>query len=325
MINMNARNTMKKIIMSTICAALLTMPGMAFDLSLSAGETGLRVLTTREAPENFGRALPMGPASLRFAGETIWAVDSIAGKFVEYNREGRELQSVSVKDADKLVIADFAFEKDAEGKSAAIWAVGSEQADVLRIDMTGKIVASFASGLSFPAQLELLPGNRVAVLDQSAPQLVVFAADGKRLREQACVGKGFVCEANGDILFLNRKGDSVALMRLNDQTGEVAELRVLDVGIDAEPSLIMLRNQDEVFISFKSMLEKTGNLAFNLSRFSLAGNPGASLTTAFPAPFINRLLVDDGKGLFTVNFVEENGIYLLRVKELEMIEEASQG
>lgn len=306
--------------------AVSALPALALDLNLTTTADGLRVLTTKEAPEDFGRGLPMGPSSVQFAGQSLWAVDSLNGRFVEYDLTGKELRAIKVDKADKLIIADFAFEKDAEGKNVAIWAVGSEEAQVLKIDLEGKILTSFSTGLSFPARLELLPGGCVAVLDQAAPKIATFDASGRKLREQPCLGKGFVAEANGDILFLNRKDDKVALCRwFYNISVPVTEVKVLDVGCDAEPSLLMFRNNDEVFFSFHSLDEKTGAYAYNITRTSLAGNFAGSRSFAFPAAFINRPLLDDGKSLFLVEFNDESGAYLLKINEFEMIEEASQG
>ncbi len=316
---------MKKLL-TTMFIAASTLPALALDLNLTTNAEGLRVLTAKEAPEDFGRGLPMGPSSVQFAGQTLWAVDSLNGRFVEYDLTGKELRAVKVDNADKLIIADFAFEKDAEGKNIAIWAVGSEEAQVLKIDLEGKILASFSTGLSFPARIELLPGGRLAILDQEPPKIATFDATGKKLHEQPCLGKGFVAEADGNILFLGRKDDKVVLSRLGDNPAKpVTELKVLDVSCDSEPSLLMFRNNDEVFFSFHSLDEKTGAYAFNITRTSLAGNFAGSRTVEFPAAFINRPLLDDGKSLFMVQFSDMNGAYLLKINEFEMFEEASEG
>jgi len=52
-----------------------------------------------------------------------------------------------------------------------------------------------------------------------------------------------------------------------------------------------------------------------------------TLTTAFPAPFINRLLLENNGNLLLVSFVDENGRYLLRLSEFvdDMISEDSEG
>lgn len=300
---------------------------MAVDISLSNANDGLRVLTTKEAPEGFGRGLPMGPSAVRFIDNSLWAVDSIAGRFVEFDLAGKEQKAVTVKDGDKLVIADFAFQKDAAGKLAALWAVGSERADLVKIDLEGKVLASFVTDLCFPAQLELLPQNRLAVLDQGLSVVFIYDETGRKLWQHQCLGKGFVAEANGDLLFLSRKQEAVALSRRVDATGLIVELCELPVGVDANPSLLMSRENGELIFSFHSLSEASGEPAYNISRISVAGKPMASMTTAFPAAFINRVIVAEGEKLFLVSFIEENNKYILRLSDFAptMIEEASQG
>jgi hypothetical protein len=318
---------MKKVIISTIFAAIAAVPAMALDISLDHKGPGLRVLTVKEAPEGFGRGLPMGPAALRYDGESLWAIDSIAGSFVEYDGAGKALRSLKIDGADRMVIADFAFEKNAEGKTSAIWAVGSEQTDVVRIDPEGKVVGSFSTGLGMPARIELLPGGKVAVFDQGIPAVVAFDAAGTKLWQQEAIGKGFKAEANGDILFLAAKGDNVFVCRRSDADGKVVELLELPVSQDSNPTMLLSRDNGEILVGFHSLSEETGEIAYNISRMSLSGKPMASVTTDFPAPFINRVIVEKGEALFLVNFIEENDQYILRLSDFapEMIEEAAQG
>ncbi|HQB84190.1 MAG TPA: hypothetical protein PLR50_11885, partial [Candidatus Rifleibacterium sp.] len=214
---------MKKIIISTVLAAMAAFPVLALDLDLTVKGDGLQVLTEKEAPEGFGRGLPMGPGSLQFDGNSLWAVDSIAGRFVEFDAAGKELRKISINGGDQLVIADFATIKDKDGKTDGFWALGSERPELVKIDMTGKILASFSTELSIQARLELLPGNRLAVLDQGMSQIAVFDETGKQLFKQSAVGKGFAA-ANGDILFLNQEGETVVLCKRTDATGQVEKL-----------------------------------------------------------------------------------------------------
>lgn len=300
---------------------------MALDINLATSGADLRVLTTKEAPEGFGRGLPMGPSSVRFNDGSLWAVDSIAGRFVEFDSAGKEQKSIGVKDASKLVLADFVFEKSVDDKTVAIWAVGSEQADILKIDLEGNVLASFSTGLSIPGQLELLPQKQFVILDQGQSVFAAFDESGKKLWQQECLGKGFITEASGDILFISKKGETAVLARRINTTGQVVDLFEMPVGIDANPSLLIGQSKDEIVFSFHSLAEETGEYAYNISRISLDGKPMASMTTTFPAAFINRVIVSDGQKLLFVSFVEENSTYILRLSDFAptMIEEASQG
>lgn len=318
---------MKKIIISTFLAAMATFPVLALDLDLTVKGDGLRVLTEKEAPEGFGRGLPMGPGALHFDGTSLWAVDSIAGRFVEFDASGKELRRVAVNGGDQLVIADFAMLKDKDGKTDGIWALGSERPELVKIDLTGKILASFSTELSIQARLELLTANRLAVLDEGMNQIAVFDETGKQLFKQSAVGKGFATNDNGDILFLNQEAETVALFKRTDATGQIEKLAELPVSADSQPSLLIGLKNDEVLIGFHSFDEEKAEASYNISRMTTAGKITATMTTAFPAAFIGRTVIDDGKNLFLVSFIEESGRYLLRLSDFApaLIEEAAEG
>jgi hypothetical protein len=67
-------------------------------MNLELGKTGdsLAVITANDVPENFGRGLPMGPASLRFLKGNLWVSDSIPGNFVEFDQTGKMLRKIVV-------------------------------------------------------------------------------------------------------------------------------------------------------------------------------------------------------------------------------------
>lgn len=318
---------MKKIIISTFLAAMASLPVMALDLDLTVKGDGLRVLTEKEAPEGFGRGLPMGPGALRFDGASLWAADSLTGRLVEFDAGGKEIRKISINGGDQLVIADFATIKDRDGKTEGFWALGSERPELVKIDLTGKILASFSTELSIQARLELLPGNRLAVLDQGMSQIAVFDETGKQLFKQSAVGKGFAAAANGDILFLNQEGEVVVLCKRTDANGQVEKLAELPISIESNPSLILSLANDELLIGFHSFDEEKAEASYNISRMNTAGKITATMTTPFPAAFIGRTVIDDGKNLFLVSFVEETGKYLLRLSEFAptLIEEAAEG
>lgn len=317
---------MKKAIVTTIMAALSALPLFSLDLELNVSGNALKVLTSKEAPEGFGRGLPMGPASLRFVNNSLWAVDSIAGRFVEFNAQGQQQKFITVENADQLVISDFAFENDTDGRPVAIWAVGTEQPYVLKTDMTGKVLASFSTDLSFPAQLELLSGGNLAISDQSQKNISIYNTAGQQVWRHEIVGKSFVAETNGDLLFLTVKGENVAVMKRLNATGELVEYCELPMSEDSNPALLFSRD-GEIFFGFHSEEEESEEYVFNINRFSLASKTMATLTTAFPAPFINRLLLENNGNLLLVSFVDENGRYLLRLNEFvdDMISEDSEG
>lgn len=310
---------------------MATFPVLALDLNLSVKGEGLSVLTAKEAPEGFGRGLPMGPASLHYSGASLWAVDSIAGRLVEFNSEGKEVASLTVKDGDKLVISDFAMIADEAGKNKGFWLVGSEKPEVIKIDNTGNILASFATDLSIQTRVEMLPGGRLAIFDQGMSAFAVYDETGKMLFKQSGIGSGIAIEKNGDILFLSLEEvgleDKLFLCRRTDADGKISKVCELPFAPESNPALLLGLENGQVLVGFHSLDEESDEATYNICRVAADGNVSATMNTGFPAAFISRPVISDGDKLLLVSFVEENGQYLLRLSDLveELIEEAAEG
>ena len=322
---------MKKVIISVVFAAMATFPVLALDLNLSVKGEGLSVLTAKEAPEGFGRGLPMGPSSLHYSGASLWAVDSIAGRLVEFNGEGKEVASLTVADGDKLVISDFAMIADETGKNKGFWLIGSEKPEVIKVDNTGNILASFSTDLTIQTRVEMLPGGRLAIFDQGMSAFAVYDEAGKMLFKQSSIGSGIAVEKNGDILFLKLEEvgleDKLFLCRRADADGKISKICELPFAPESNPALLLGLENGQVLIGFHSLDEESDEATYNICRVAADGNVTATMNTGFPAAFISRPVISDGNKLLLVSFVEENGQYLLRLSDLveELIEEAAEG
>ncbi len=322
---------MKKIIISSVFAAMATFPVLALDLNLSVKDAGLRVLTAKEAPEGFGRGLPMGPSALHYAGTGLWAVDSIAGRLVEFDNSGKEVASLTVKDGDKLVISDFAMIADETGNSKGFWLVGSEKPEVIKIDNAGNVLASFSTDLNIQTRIEMLPGGRLAIFDQGMSAFAVYDETGRMLFKQSGIGSGIAVEKNGDILFLNLEEvgleDKLFLCRRADVDGKIIKVCELPFAPESNPALLLGLDNGQVLIGFHSLDEESDEATYNICKVAADGNVTATMNTGFPAPFISRPVISSGSKLMLVSFVEENGQYLLRLSDLaeELIEEAAEG
>lgn len=318
---------MKKTIISSLFIACSMLPVMAVDLKMSVKGPELRVLTEKEAPEGFGRGLPMGPASVRFCGDNIWVVDSIAGAFAEFDKDGKQLRNIAVKDAEKLVIADFALQKTADGSVEALWAVGSEEPLIFKADLAGKVLASFSTELSIPGQIELLPENQLAVLDNGVSAIAIFDAAGKKLDQFEIAGKGFLVKADGTMIYLSAKGEKIFVTSRNLAEKKSVELFELPVVADSHPSILTENEYGDIFYSFVSMDEESDAPAHNVACIDLKGLQKATVTTKFPAAFLARPLINAAGTLKIILFVEEDRKYLLRIDDFTppLLELESQG
>lgn len=295
--------------------SLSALPALAFDLVLTGQEEGLKLLTAKDVPENFGRGLPMGPSSLRFLADRLWVADSVAGKFVEYDENGNRMQTITIENGEKYLFADFAFQTDGKGELAAIWAIGSEESHLLKIGLDGKIIEEYATKLLDPSQLEMVGGKYLVVFDKAYGRLVAYDLSGKELWQQQAAGNAFVVQENKDLLFIGLEKEKPVICRRDGETGKVKVLRELPVSVEAQPRLLMLKDGQDLLFSFQIMLEGAEDVLVQVARISLEAAEMETVTIDFPAPFLNRILIDRGNHTFLVNFVEVDNGFLLRLSD----------
>ncbi|MFZ5953188.1 MAG: hypothetical protein ACOYXC_20965 [Candidatus Rifleibacteriota bacterium] len=302
-------------LMAVIMTFVLSVSAAAVDLNIH--ESGLKILTVKDVDENFGRGLPMGPSSMRYAGDNLWVLDSVAGNIVEFDAEGKALRTIKVANADKLVFADFAFEKDQNGQISAIWAIGSEDTRLLKIDLTGKVLKEFGTQISMPCQLELINGRLLVAFDEGPKTISAWDLDGKLMWQQQAAGKRFLVSDNGELLFLGNDKEGLKVFNRNLETGESKALTAFPVSEDSFPSLLAVGKNNDLLFSFQINDEEGSEFLYQIGRASLGEAEMECLTFDFPAPFLNRVLVENHDKIMRIQFIENEGIRLLRVDEFD--------
>ncbi|MEW6709061.1 MAG: hypothetical protein AB1403_04495 [Candidatus Riflebacteria bacterium] len=295
----------------------LVFSGSAAAVDLKIDESGLKILTTKDVDENFGRGLPMGPSSMRFAGDNLWVLDSVAGNIVEFDGEGKVLRTIRVANADKLVFADFSIEKDQKGQINAFWAIGSEDTKILKIDLNGKVLKEFGTELSMPCQLEIVKDRFLVAFDEGPKTLKAWDLDGKLLWQQQAAGKRFLVSDSGELVFLSQSKDGLQVFSRNLATGESKALTVFPVSEDSFPCLLAFGKNNDLLFSFQINDEEGVEFLYQIGRVSLGEAEMECLTFDFPAPFLNRVLVENHDKIMRIQFIENEGVRLLRVDEFD--------
>lgn len=309
---------MKKILIYSILMLTVILPNAtAIDLELGKTDNSLAVITASDVPENFGRGLPMGPASLRFFKGNLWVSDSIPGNFVEFDQTGKTLRKIVVPKGTRYVFHDFAIQTGKDGNVEAIWSIGSEETNVLQVTPDGKVNTEFATGLSMPIQLELLSDNSIAIFDEGEMKIVAFDRSGKQLWHEETAGKKFLVNAEGEIIFLKKMGEEVSVCKRSAKTQKAEVLRPFPVSEDSFPQLESLNSDNSIVFSFHSTSEEDEGLKFMLARLKLDKSELDSLEIAFPEAFIKRFYLQNDNQAFLVKFVDKEGKKLLQIEEFD--------
>lgn len=315
---------------SLILAAVLLisqMPAMCLDLNFSANEGGLKLITENDVGEQFGRGLPMGPASVRFLGSDLWVADSLAGKFMSYDRSGKLVQSLAVENGEKYIFADFAFQLGNDSSLEFIWAIGSEETHLLKIAPNGKIVAEFATNLIRPEQIEVVGGRYLVVYDHGYANIVAYDLTGKELWHEPAAAARFAVTATNELVFIRHENEAVKVCKMNLETGKTTVLCGFPISLEAEPRLLLLKDEQNLLFSFHMMSEESNEAMYQIGQLSLTDARLNTVDSAFPAAFLNRFLVEKGNLTFIVSFVESEKERLLRVVEFvaDFSERQSEG
>ncbi len=308
----------KTMILVAISILMFAFPSFSIEISLGLKETDLKLLTAADVPENFGRGLPMGPSSARFIGQDFWVVDSLKGEFIKFDDQGKPLVKIPVKNGEKYLFADFAIQTDAKsGSNECIWAIGSEKTNIVKILPDGKVISEFTTGLSMPCQLELMVRDQVLVFDEGSNEIVAFSVAGKRLWRQKTVGGKFLRKSNRRIIFIGEEKGKLTLLERDVVTGKIGLFCSFPLSIQSYPELLLAGNSEEVFVSFKSFDEKTGDATSHIGKLIKGKSEIESISTGFPAKFINRMLIQKNGQIFIVTFNEENKTKQLKIVPFE--------
>lgn len=310
-------NILKISFILLVIMAVNTLPAIALEIKFSANDEGLKLITEKDVAEQFGRGLPMGPSSARFSGEDLWVVDSVGGKFISYDSNGNSRKSFSINKGKDYIFADFAFQTNTNNVIEYIWAIGSEETNLLKIAPDGKVVAEFVTTLIRPQQIEVVANRHIVIYDHGQANLVAYDMTGKELWQQQVAAAGFVVTADNEIICVKQNDDTIKVCQSNPDSGQDKILCEFPISLEAEPRLLLLNDSQHLLLSFHMFIEGAEEATYQIARLSLADAQLQTTDSPFPAAFLNRILLTHNGKIFIVNFVGNDKEPLLRIDEFK--------
>ncbi|MEW6708747.1 MAG: hypothetical protein AB1403_02905 [Candidatus Riflebacteria bacterium] len=289
----------------------------AIEIEIQPSGSDLKVISEKDVSGFFGRGLPMGPASMRFFRDSLWIANSVEGNFLEFNADGKLIRKIEVAEGKKFVISDFAFQPGADEKLEAIWAIGSEQTDILKINLNGELVKQFGTELMMPCQIELIANSQLVVFDEGNDTIVSFDLEGKKLWEQKASGKKFLVTSDNEILFIDNASESLCISSKNPATMVVKKDRDIPVNEDGLPSLLAFSPDSEILFSFQAIDVESDSFYWHIGRLSTEDQKIESLAMNHPAPFLNRVLIQNSGRIMIVDFVEGDEKSFFRITDFD--------
>lgn len=246
-----------------LSAILLAVPAMC-DWNISFGESESQVsFSAPKGAEDF----PMGPNSFRMINDDLWVLDSVGGRLLSFDKNGKLTEKIKIPGLGKeFYLDDFAAQID-NGKIVSFW-VAERFANVLtRVSRDGKELAKAASeSLAQLDELAVDSKGQLYVGDYGKSQLAVFSNEGQFLRAIPWQLSGFAVDQADNLHMINFvSGSGHQHLALNS---EGKELFRTDIGLSdmQNPRLWKVGENDSIIISF---IPQTGNPTKNVL-FSIA-------------------------------------------------------
>lgn len=288
---------MNRNLMLLLCIFMNAAVLFAMDLPLGTSTAELGLKTAEDAEEYFGKGLPLGPASLRFYGSSLWVSDSLNKRFVEFDSEGRLIKSISIATENHIYPEDFVMLPD-----GGFWVCDIDNTAVLRLDAAGKVVRQFNTigdkKLAWPFRIELLPSGNLLVLDVTLAELIEFSDDGTFVRADPVYGRSFLVEKDSVVYIVEKEQRFHLLVRKLTDGKETSNPIPLGDVLDAE--LLAKTAAGEYVVGFKAIRSAAGSgetLPYFLMRFMPGSDkPFVSMQIGFPEPFLTRPLISNGAG-----------------------------
>ncbi len=281
---------MKRYTILLLCLFMNAAALSALDLPLGTSTADLGLKTLADAGENFGKGLPLGPAALRFVGDSLWVSDSLNKRMVEFNKDGKLVKTVAIATESHVYPEDFVILSD-----GGFWVCDIDNTSLLKLDAEGKIVKRLAAigdkQLAWPVRIEHLPSGNLLLLDQTLAELIEFNEDGSLVRADKVSGRSFMVEKDS-VSYVVEKDNALylAVRKLYDNTVALFQIPVNDV-LDLE--LLAKTGSGEYVVGFKSVSnDGSTQMPYYLLRFT----PGSdtlfeTMQTGFPEAFLTRPLI----------------------------------
>lgn len=212
---------------------------------------------------NFAEDSPYGPMAFRVIEDKLWVLDSIAGKLVCFDKNGKVLKSIIVPNLEGFkLLEDFALSGDDKNNPESVWIANAADCIIRKISISdGKVLAEVGGNGNVSgkilqvSQLEVDAGGRLYVADIARSTLSVFTATGSFLREYPWQSSGFFVDKNANLHLLHYLDNSGYFHRIYSSKGQLIKNVHLGLVNNTNVKLIKVEDDGSVILS---MIPKEG-------------------------------------------------------------------
>ncbi len=249
--------------------------------------------------------LPFGPLSFRLVGDKTWVADSVGGKLMQFDSNGKLLSEFSVlptgakpyeieKDGfptPNILIEDIAPVIGQDGKLEAWWVADSIDNKLLKFSADGKIQAQLDDpdyGQLF--RIEVGAGGHLFVADKGTRKIYIYDSNGDYVNDLNWEWSGMAVSGKEDnlyrLIYFNEENRNMLVA--TNLNGDVIKSKVIEIEM-SDPELWWVDEaKGEAVITYTPLEGFEGH--YNIIRINLEGKVLAS--GKLPAPFVMNRIID---------------------------------
>ncbi|MBR4329905.1 MAG: hypothetical protein IKP71_08615 [Candidatus Riflebacteria bacterium] len=283
---------------------MLSATALLADVSIPYGEGSGKVdFTNFKKYPKLEDPLPFGPLSFRMVDNKVWVADSIGGKLMQYDNNGKLVSEFSVMPEGikpykvdefgpslNILIEDIAAVRGDYGSVKALWVVDSQKNKLLKFSPDGKKLAEVKNpefGQLY--RIEVSRSGYLFVADKAKRAIYVLDSEGKVLNTMNWEWSGMAVSSTDDILYRlmwDNEAHRNILVSTNLE-GKVVATHMLDVEM-LNPQLWWVdESKQECLITYTPL--KGFNGTFNVVRVGLDGKVKSSGELTAPVA-MNRII-----------------------------------
>ncbi len=276
------------------------------DVKVPYGEGAGKVdYTNNNKFTDLEESIPYGPLSFRLVGDKTWVADSVGGKLMQFDKDGKLISEFSILPKDvkaytldeegfpdvNILIDDIAPVFNSKGELEAWWIADSVENRLLKFSADGTPLAQLQDpdyGQLF--RIEVGAGGHLFVADKIAKKIYVYDSNGDFKSDQNWEWSGMAVSGQNDTLYrlIYFKEEDKNILVSTDVDGNVLKSVTLDVEMD-DPELWWVdEEKQEAVITYNPDTGFEGD--YIIVRVGLDGKVKAS--GKLPSPFVMNLFID---------------------------------
>ena len=261
--------------------------------------------TNNNKYEELEEPLPFGPMSFRLIGDKTWVADSVGGKLMQFDNNGKLLKEFSVLpvgakpyeiDEDgfptpNILIEDIAPVLGQYGDVEAWWVADSSDNKLIKFSADGKVLALLQDpdyGQLY--RIEVGAGGHLFVADKGTRKIYIYDSKGDFVNEINWEWSGMAVTGKEDnlyrLIYFNEENRNMLVK--TDLSGKVIYSKVINIEM-SDPELWWVDEaKGEAVITYTPLEGFEGD--YNIIRVDMGGKVIAS--GKIHAPFVMNRIID---------------------------------